>query len=137
MSVRSRFAAAVIVPALAAAPLLFAAPAAQAAVIDEAEVQVVFHDAAGHVTGFRDLTLIGAGARATVTPPAGTHSALIINDPFPLSEDPVQVTFGITAESSRAADSTLVWPGSSIEVTDVSVDLLGNFEFKITGSIVS
>ncbi|MEZ0114497.1 hypothetical protein ABH920_008532 [Catenulispora sp. EB89] len=136
MSVQSRIVAAICVTGLAAAPLALAAPA-HAALIDEAEVQITFFDAAGHQTGFDDLTLLGAGDTVTVTPPATSASVTITNDPFPLSDAPIEVTLPATSASvatTRAAadgTNTFVDEGSTASFTVLASAQLEGLTIKL------
>jgi hypothetical protein len=97
---------------LAVSPMLFAAPA-HAALIDYADVQITFYDVDGHTIGFDDLALLGAGDTAAVTVPAGSRSAEVTNDLFPLSDAPITVTIetGTAIRPRTAGQLVSVSPG--------------------------
>lgn len=117
VSVRRKLASIATCAALAAVPAMFAAPAAHAALIDEAEVQLAFHDASGNLIGLTDLTLLGAGDTATFSAPVGAVEATVTNDPFPLSDAPIEVTFTSAATTFQARAATRdVYVGMEVSI---------------------
>ena len=115
VSVHRKLAAIATCAALAAVPAMFAAPAAHAALIDEAEVQLAFHDASGHLVGLTDLTLLGAHDSATFAVPPSAVAVTVTNDPFPLSDAPIDVTF------NSAVPTPQVSPQSQRVSMDISI----------------
>ena len=121
---RSSFTAVVAASVMAAAPLVLAAPAAHAAVVNYAEVQFAFYDAAGRQVGSDDVTLLGTGASAPVHVPDGAVLVEVTNDPFPLSDATVGIVAGSATGRSAALEETSVDVGYRLKIVAIGITLL-------------
>jgi len=106
-----------------------------------ASVQLFFLGADGQETGSDDLELVGNRDSITTTVPQGSKEAVIVNDPVPLSDDPIQIKIAPeTTDSVTAASDNLVGLTVTLRATverssdDHALELCGEIRVRVTAT---
>jgi hypothetical protein len=105
-----------------------------------ASVQLLFLAPDGQLTGEDNLELVGNGDAITTTVPHGTREAVIVNDPVPLSDDPIQIKIAPEKRAAVVGSSSLVGLTVTLRATverisdDHALELCGEIRVRVTAT---